>query len=237
MKKILVSMMTIAMVSALIGGGIYAAFSDPETGTGTAFQAGTIDLQVDADGLGYDAIWTDTLTLQDMEPDDTADLKFRNYGTLDGVMDITMGTFTGSDAALATDADFEFNDASGYTMDGDEYAKLVYVTLSGGDSWVSDPDGMASGNGDTKVSLYEIANATTTAQINLTGSGGANNEVTLTFKLGHTFDDDVGDPYTGHMSAYPGGADWDISPETDTLWNDPQADGLTCTITATLNPS
>lgn len=47
MSKILVSLMTIALVGALIGGGIYAYFSDAETSTGNTFTAGTLDLNLD----------------------------------------------------------------------------------------------------------------------------------------------------------------------------------------------
>jgi len=44
MKKILISLMTIAMVGALVGGGVFAYFSDVETSTGNTFTAGTLNL-------------------------------------------------------------------------------------------------------------------------------------------------------------------------------------------------
>ncbi|HEX9896687.1 MAG TPA: TasA family protein [Dehalococcoidales bacterium] len=44
MKKVLMSLMIIALVSALIGGGIYAVFSDVESSTGNTFTAGTLNL-------------------------------------------------------------------------------------------------------------------------------------------------------------------------------------------------
>jgi len=47
MKKILTSIMMIVLVCALIGTGVYAAFSDTETSTGNQFTAGTLDLEVD----------------------------------------------------------------------------------------------------------------------------------------------------------------------------------------------
>jgi len=52
MRKILISLMTIALVSALIGGGVYAYFSDIEQSTNNTFTAGTLNLKVsDADPL------------------------------------------------------------------------------------------------------------------------------------------------------------------------------------------
>jgi predicted ribosomally synthesized peptide with SipW-like signal peptide len=97
MKKILVSLMTIALVSALIGGGIYAYFSDVETSTGNTFTAGTLDLQVDSENP-----WTSTaVTVSDMEPGVAAadvDLTCENVGTLTGdlYMKITSVTDTGN---------------------------------------------------------------------------------------------------------------------------------------------
>ena len=67
MKKILVSMMTIAMVSALIGGGIYAAFSDTETSDTNQFTAGSLDLTVNgSNGTAFTAV-----TASAMEPGDS----------------------------------------------------------------------------------------------------------------------------------------------------------------------
>jgi len=67
MKKILVSMMTIAMVSALIGGGIYAAFSDTETSGTNQFTSGSLDLTVNgSNGTAFTAV-----TASAMEPGDS----------------------------------------------------------------------------------------------------------------------------------------------------------------------
>ena len=64
MKKILVSVMIIALVCALIGGGLYAVFSDTETSTGNTFTAGTLDLVVDDENP-----WTSTaVTFDSTEP-------------------------------------------------------------------------------------------------------------------------------------------------------------------------
>jgi len=47
MKKILMSLLTIAIVGALITGGTIAFFSDTETAPGNIFTAGTIDISID----------------------------------------------------------------------------------------------------------------------------------------------------------------------------------------------
>ena len=97
MRKILISLMTIALVSVLIGGGIYAYFSDTETTTGNSFTAGTLDLQVESENP-----WTSTpVTVADMEPGVAAtdvDLSCENVGTLTGdlYMKISSVTDTGN---------------------------------------------------------------------------------------------------------------------------------------------
>ncbi len=83
MKSVLISFMTIALVGALIGGGIYAYFSDTETSAGNTFTAGTLDLQVDGENP-----WTSTaVTISDMEPGLAAtpvDITCENVGSLTG---------------------------------------------------------------------------------------------------------------------------------------------------------
>jgi predicted ribosomally synthesized peptide with SipW-like signal peptide len=47
MKALLMSLMVIALVGGLVGGGLFAHFSDTETSEGNTFTAGTLDLTVD----------------------------------------------------------------------------------------------------------------------------------------------------------------------------------------------
>jgi predicted ribosomally synthesized peptide with SipW-like signal peptide len=60
MKKILISLMTIAMVGALVGGGVFAYFSDVETSTGNTFTAGTLNLVPATSGTGPVGKYTPT---------------------------------------------------------------------------------------------------------------------------------------------------------------------------------
>ena len=89
MKKILVSLMTIAMVGALIGGGVYAYFSDTETSAGNVFTAGTLNLQVSgADPLTAHFAVTDTYG----GGSGSDDWLLKNIGTIAGSLDITFSS-------------------------------------------------------------------------------------------------------------------------------------------------
>jgi len=63
-KKILISVMTVAVVAGLIGGGAFAYFNDTETSTGNTFSAGTLDLKVNG---GDDPLLV-LVELKDMKP-------------------------------------------------------------------------------------------------------------------------------------------------------------------------
>ena len=78
MKKILISLFTIAIVGALIGGGVTALFFDTEEVGQNVFTAGTLDLEV---GGGNPV----SFTLDNMKPGDTyaASLYLLNAGTID----------------------------------------------------------------------------------------------------------------------------------------------------------
>jgi predicted ribosomally synthesized peptide with SipW-like signal peptide len=51
MKAILISLMVIGLVGGMVGGGLFAYFSDTETSTGNTFTAGTIDITVTGGGI------------------------------------------------------------------------------------------------------------------------------------------------------------------------------------------
>ena len=64
MKKVLLSLLTIAVVGALITGGVVAYFSDTETSTGNVFTAGTIDISLDPSGGQHDVTLEGDLDLK-----------------------------------------------------------------------------------------------------------------------------------------------------------------------------
>jgi len=49
MKALLMSLVAVALVGGLAGGGLFAYFSDTETSTGNTFTAGTIDITLEGD--------------------------------------------------------------------------------------------------------------------------------------------------------------------------------------------
>lgn len=80
MKRILLSVITIALVSTVAFGATRAFFTDTETNTGNTFSAGTIDISVDGQNP-----WTKTETLDviDMKPSQHAYSEYliQNVGT------------------------------------------------------------------------------------------------------------------------------------------------------------
>ena len=78
MKRILLSVMTIALVSGVAFGATKAYFSDKETSIGNTFSAGTIDIGVDDEN-----VWTKNFHMEDMKPSQTDYIDFvvRNLGT------------------------------------------------------------------------------------------------------------------------------------------------------------
>lgn len=95
-KKILFSLMTIALVGALVGGGIFAYFSDIETSEDNTFTAGTLDVvlsdwtaSVDNAGPGSHATATGgvSFSISDVAPGDTSttSINLTNGGSIDAL--------------------------------------------------------------------------------------------------------------------------------------------------------
>jgi len=98
-RKVLVSVMFIALAGALIGGGIYAYFSDTETSTGNTFTAGTLNLVPSTDGTGPGGKYTVTaggdgvngkVVFTKLAPGDSGSITWTldNNGNLDGTLTI-----------------------------------------------------------------------------------------------------------------------------------------------------
>jgi predicted ribosomally synthesized peptide with SipW-like signal peptide len=107
MKKILISLMTIAMVGALVGGGVFAYFSDVETSTGNTFTAGTLNLVPSTSGTGPVGKYTPTaggdgvngnVVFTTLAPGDSGTITWvlSNSGNLAGTLTI-VSTVTFSD--------------------------------------------------------------------------------------------------------------------------------------------
>lgn len=70
MKKILISLSVIAAAAAVIVGATTAFFSDTETSMGNTFTAGTLDLEVDIDGVVYNPLDRTIFSADDIKPGD-----------------------------------------------------------------------------------------------------------------------------------------------------------------------
>jgi predicted ribosomally synthesized peptide with SipW-like signal peptide len=94
--------MTIVLVCILIGGSVYAYFSDTETSTGNTFTAGTVDLNLDGGNTNVVKF-----TVGDVKPGDngTGTWTVTNAGSIDGYLDlenvsVTEGTGATTDPEL-----------------------------------------------------------------------------------------------------------------------------------------
>jgi predicted ribosomally synthesized peptide with SipW-like signal peptide len=94
--------MTIVLVCALIGGGVYAYFSDIETSTGNTFTAGTLDLNLDGGNTNVVKF-----TVASVKPGDSGAGTWivANVGNIDGYVDlesvgVTEGIGTSTDPEL-----------------------------------------------------------------------------------------------------------------------------------------
>ena len=97
MRKILVSVMVISLACALIGGGIYAVFSESEDSTGTSWTTGTLNLIPTVSGTGPGGKYTVTpggdglngyVVFTNLAPGDSGSVTWtlENEGSLDGTL-------------------------------------------------------------------------------------------------------------------------------------------------------
>lgn len=83
-KQLLMSIMAIGIVTAMLGAGTFAYFSDTETSTGNTFSAGTLDMQLSNDGSTWSDDISATWTSSDWKPGDevTWTLHVKNIGSI-----------------------------------------------------------------------------------------------------------------------------------------------------------
>jgi predicted ribosomally synthesized peptide with SipW-like signal peptide len=135
MNKILVSLMTIALVSILVGGGIYAAFSDIETSTGNTFTAGTLNLKV-----GDNDPATASIVVSNVKPADTANAAnwlIKNTGSTSGTLGVAIGAITNNENTL-TEPESSAGDITGGVTEGELGAFLkiaVWLDIDESGTW------------------------------------------------------------------------------------------------------
>lgn len=180
-RKILISLLAIAMVGAMIGGGVYAAFSNSETSSSNTFVAGTLDLKTnDADGV------TATLQATNMKPGDSVGpetITLKNAGTIDGsTLDIDI-SYVENDGTEPTDPSLQVDKTP------DEFAdELIVNTLTyGGVDLLA---GITDVDGDG-VDMKEVAAADLSGQAGLTASATKDFAIKVTLKdVGNDFQAD-----------------------------------------------
>jgi predicted ribosomally synthesized peptide with SipW-like signal peptide len=168
--------MTIAMVTTIIGGGIYAAFYDIETSSQNAFSAGTLNLSLtDASDDGTESE-TETWVFNAMVPGISgggARLTISNTGSIAGYLDLSNITVTNAenydantDEAEATD-DADTSDATG----GGEMGANLLVQI-----WIdADNDGTVDVDGSSNLLEESIYPAAAIGQANPGVTGALDN--------------------------------------------------------------
>ena len=170
MKKILMSLMTIALVIGLVGAGTVAYFSDTETSEDNTFTAGTLDLTA----VGGSPM---PFAVANMKPGDSGSgtVTLTNAGTIGAAeLDIAVSTIVNDDVDTAEPE----NDQGTNTGNGDLGGQLLMVLwLNVNQNGVFDAGDVELLN-DGTVSAYDATNNPTLTYVAAdTYSGDSWNEV------------------------------------------------------------
>lgn len=154
-KQFALTLASVGLGAALIGGGTFAYFNDTETSNGNTFAAGTIDLRPDLDGSAL-------FTIADAKPGDTWNVNYTlsNAGSLASNVSVT--------------ADYT---ANGGADNSDIGTQLVITNLQFGGTAVAVNDG-----GDGILTLNELDNINVALGA-LGADGAADDEKAITFTL------------------------------------------------------
>ena len=145
MKKILIGLISILLIFALVGTGVWAYFQDTETSTGNTFQAGILDLKIrDQHGPWQDGV-SGNWVMSNMAPGDETSgeiaLHIDSASIPADHLEITCD-YTVSDPSLA-----------------DQMAKVMVITLMRyykGAQQVDLLTEVEDIDGDRKISLYDL---------------------------------------------------------------------------------
>ena len=191
MKRILISLMTIALVSALIGGGIYAYFSDVETSTGNTFTAGTLDLNLDGGNTNVVKF-----TVSDVKPGDSGGGSWTvaNVGSIAGYLDLE--SISVSEAIGTTTDPEEADEPTGVdTIQLGTYLMVhLFVDTNNNGSWDAG-EADIFGTDAAPAAINTIA-ASYALDLSLAATGGTN-YITLVWSVGTGTDNRIqGDSVT-----------------------------------------
>ena len=206
MKRILISLMTITLVAALIGGGIYAAFSDIEASTGNVFTAGTLNLVPSTSGTGPAGKYTVTaggdgingnVVFEKLAPGDSGSITWtlQNLGNLDGTLTVTLTRTADNDNGINEPEDAADGNplaASDGTAAGDldDYMTVeILADLDGDDTYETTIQASAVGGLETICPTVDVP----VTIINADAMAAAGGEDTVKIKLTWS----IADPIVG----------------------------------------
>jgi spore coat-associated protein N len=177
MRRILISLMTIALVGALIGGGVFAYFSDTETSTGNTFTTGTLDLNLDGGNTNVVKF-----TVSDVKPGDSGGGTWTvaNVGTIAGYLDLESISVS---EAIGTTTDPELVDeptSSDTTQLGNYLMVHLFVDANNNGSWDAGETDIFGTNA-APAAINTIAGSYA-LDLSLAASGGTN-YITLTWSV------------------------------------------------------
>ena len=183
MKKILISLMAIALVVGLVGAGTMAYFYDTETSTGNTFTAGTLDLNLDGGNVNVVKF-----TVADTYPGASGGGTWTllNAGSLAGYVDlenISVANAENYDADTNEAEAVDDTDTSNATGGGELGAKLDVVLF-----WDDGTGGGTAGNGiqdGTEATIYsgDLDSIAGNYEANYLLSDGATTYISMTWSI------------------------------------------------------
>ena len=212
MKKILGLTIAALLVMALVGGGTWAYFSDPEESTGNTFSAGSLNMILTVDGehlvgtgsfsetAGGDGL-NGNVQFGELEPGDSGSILWVLYNDSDISGDLTIeSTFAFTDGVAANEPEGDVTDPHINTAVTGDLAEFVGVKLQRGagvDQTAAEAD-LVNNYLVGTASYYEEMSQLETAldgesQV-MAADGGSD---TIVYKLTFLIETDISDAGTG----------------------------------------
>lgn len=210
-RKVLASLLLIAVVMGLVGAGTMAYFSDTETSSGNTFTAGTFDLQLqDANETwsdGVSATWQSPPNWAPGDPEVVAELEMKDIGSVGADL-------VAIHAANLSEADNGYNEPEG-SGSANDISNHIYVTwlqyTEGGSylygnlaPWVA----TIMGDKTAPLTLNEFATSPYSLVFWLAGWPptadylAANGASVEKIKLGFTFEPNAGNAYQSDTASF-----------------------------------
>jgi len=152
-RKLLGGVAATGAVSAGVGGGTMALFSDTEQSTGNSISAGTLDLIVADSDEGFGDGVSETWTLSNAKPGDTvlADLTLQNAGSLEADH-VELGFEVTETEATGPSGSDESDTAPGSAAGMAEQFEVMVMTYDGTNLLTA----LSDANGNTIVDLADL---------------------------------------------------------------------------------